>query len=39
MEDKKGNPFVVMNKPKPGARTKAKIKLEARGLALENKKN
>ena len=46
MEVKKYNPFVVI-KPtgstrerssKPRARPKAKIKLEARGLALENKK-
>ena len=37
MEVKKYNPFVVI-KPKPRARLKAKIKLEARGLALENKK-
>ena len=33
MEVKKYNPFVVI-KPKP----KPKVKLEARGLALENKK-
>ena len=38
MEVKKYNPFVVI-KPKPKFRPKAKIKLEARGLALENKKN
>ena len=49
MEFKKYNPFVVMNKPtgstrersskpKPKVRPKAKIMLEARGLALENKK-
>ena len=37
MEVKKYNPFVVI-KPKPKVRPKAKIKLEARGLALENKK-
>ena len=46
MEVKKYNPFVVI-KPagstrernsKPWNRPKAKIKLEARGLALENKK-
>ena len=35
MEVKKYNPFVVI-KPKP--RPKPKPKLEARGLALENKK-
>ena len=35
MEVKKYNPFVVI-KPKP--RSKPKPKLEARGLALENKK-
>ena len=38
MEVKKYNPFVVMNKPKPKVRPKAKIKLEAGGLSLENKK-
>ena len=37
MEVKKYNPFVVI-KPKPKVRLKAKIKLEAGGLALENKK-
>ena len=37
MEVKKYNPFVVI-KPKPMVRPKAKIKLEAGGLALENKK-
>ena len=37
MEVKKYNPFVVI-KPKPKFRPKAKIKLEAGGLALENKK-
>ena len=37
MEVKKYNPFVVI-KPKPKVRPKAKIKLEAGGLALENKK-
>ena len=37
MEVKKYNPFVVI-KPKPKVKPKAKIKLEARGLALENKK-
>ena len=37
MEVKKYNPFVVI-KPKPRARPKAKIKLEARGLSLVNKK-
>ena len=36
MEVKKYNPFVVF-KPKP--EPKPKVKLEARGLALENKKN
>ena len=35
MEIKKYNPFVVMNKHKPNA--KPKIKLEAKGLSLENK--
>ena len=35
MEVKKYNPFVVI-KPKP--KVKPKAKLEARGLALENKK-
>ena len=34
---KKYNPFVVI-KPKPEVRPKPKPKLEARGLALENKK-
>ena len=43
MEVKKYNPFVVnMPKPKPRVKVKAKpkpqTKLEARGLALENKK-
>ena len=48
MEVKKYNPFVVIKpKPKPtgstrerssNARPKAKIKLEAGGLSLENKK-
>ena len=37
MEVKKYNPFVVI-KPKPKVRPKSKIKLEAGGLALENKK-
>ena len=37
MEVKKYNPFVVI-KPKPKVRPKAKIKLEAKGLSLENKK-
>ena len=37
MKVKKYNPFVVIN-TKPKVRPKAKIKLEARGLALENKK-
>ena len=37
MEVKKCNPFVAI-KHKPKVRPKAKIKLEARGLALENKK-
>ena len=37
MEVKKYIPFVVI-KPKPEVRPKAKIKLEAGGLALENKK-
>ena len=36
MEVKKYNPFVVMNKLK--SKAKPKTKLEARGLALENKK-
>ena len=36
MEVKKYNPFVVI-KPQPKVRPKAKVKLEARGLALENK--
>ena len=35
MEVKKYNPFVVI---KPKVRPKAKIKLEAGGLSLENKK-
>ena len=39
MEVKKYNPFVVIKpKPKPKVRPKSKIKLEAGGLALENKK-
>ena len=43
MEVKKYNPFVVIKpKPKPRVKPKAKpkpqTKLEARGLALENKK-
>ena len=40
MEVKKYNPFAVMNNPKskPKVRPKAKIKLEAGGLSLENKK-
>ena len=40
MEVKKYNPFVVMSKPKPKSkvRPKAKTKLEAGGLSLENKK-
>ena len=39
MEVKKYNPFVVIKpKPKPKVRPKPKVKLEARGLALENKK-
>ena len=37
MEVKKYNSFVVI-KPKPKFRPKAKIKLEARGFVLENKK-
>ena len=37
MEVKKYNPFVVF-KPKPKVRPKSKIKLEAGGLSLENKK-
>ena len=37
MKVKKYSPFVVF-KPKPKDRPKAKIKLEARGLAPENKK-
>ena len=37
MEVKKYNPFVV-NKPKPKPKPKSKPKLEAGGLALENKK-
>ena len=37
MEVKKYNPFVVI-KPKPKVGPTAKIKLEARGSALENKK-
>ena len=39
MEVKKYNPFVVIKtKPKAKVRPKAKIKHEAGGLALENKK-
>ena len=39
MEVKKYNPFVVIKpKPKPKVRPNAKIKLEAKGLSLENKK-
>ena len=41
MKVKKYNPFVVIKpklKPKPKVRPKPKIKLEAGGLALENKK-
>ena len=39
MEVKMYNPFFVINsKPKPKVRPKAKIKLEAGGLSLENKK-
>ena len=48
MEVKKYNPFVVIkptgstrertSKPKTKVRPKAKIKLEAKGLSLENKK-
>ena len=43
MELKKYNPFVVIKpklkpRPKPKVRPKPKIKLEAGGLALENKK-
>ena len=40
MEVKKYNPFVVIKPtmPKPKGRPKAKIKLEAGGLSLENKK-
>ena len=37
METKKYNPFVVIE-PKPKVRPKANVKLEAGGLALENKK-
>ena len=37
MEVKKYNPFVVI-KPKSKVRRKTKIKLEAGGLSLENKK-
>ena len=37
MEVKKYNPFVVI-KPKPKLRLTAKIKLEAGGSSLENKK-
>ena len=38
MEVKKYNPFVAI-KSKPKVRPKAKIKFEAGGLALENKRN
>ena len=41
MEVKNYTPFVVIKpepKPKPKVRPKSKIKLEAGGLALENKK-
>ena len=45
MEDKKYNPFVVMNKPKTtgssrerSSKAKPKTKLEAMGLSQENKK-
>ena len=41
MEVRKYNPFVIIKpKPrsKPKVRPKPKVKLEARGLALENKK-
>ena len=39
MEVKRYNPFVVIKpKSKPKVRPKAKIKLEAGGLSLENKK-
>ena len=41
MEVKKYNPFVVIKpkpKPKPKVRPKPTIKLEAGGLALENKR-
>ena len=43
MEVKKYNPFVVIKpkpkpKLKPKVRPKAKIRLEAKGLSLENKK-
>ena len=41
MEVKKYNPFVIIKpkpKPKPKVRPKPKSKLEAGGLALENKK-
>ena len=39
MEVKKYNPFVfVKPKPKPKVRPNAKIKLEAGGFALQNKK-
>ena len=40
MEVKNYNPFVVFKpKPKPKVRPMARIKLEAGGLSLENKKN
>ena len=38
MEVKKYNPLVII-KPKRKPGPKPKVKLEARGLALENKKN
>ena len=43
MEVKKYNPFVVFKpkpkpRPKPKVKPKPMVKLEARGLALENKK-
>ena len=43
MEVKTYNPFVVIKykpkpKPKPKVKPKPNVKLEARGLALENKK-
>ena len=44
MEVKKYNLFVVIKpkpkpKPKPKVRPKARIKLESKGLSLENKRN